>query len=134
MGRDIKVISYNLRKHAASHELADLVATWDPDVLCIQEAHTEHMPVDIGPLALADSTKTNRLGLALYVRRERFDLLETKTFTLKKGMHDLVFSPTHERLLAARVHDHASQRDIVVASFHASPLTAPNSLNKVPIA
>ncbi len=130
MGSEIKVISYNLRKHAARHELEALVEAWEPDVLCIQEAHTEHMPTDIGHLTLADSTKTNRLGLALYYSRDRFELHETKTFTLKKGMHDLVFSPTHERLLAVRMYDTKSQREIVVASFHASPLTAPNSLRR----
>lgn len=134
MGREIKVISYNLRKHAASHELAALVETWQPDVLCIQEAHTEDLPAEIGALALADSTKTNRLGLALYHRRDRFELHETRTYTLKRGMHDVVFSPTHERLLAARLTDREAGRDVVVASFHASPLTAPNSLRRNQIA
>jgi endonuclease/exonuclease/phosphatase family metal-dependent hydrolase len=48
-------------------------------------------------------------------------------------MHDILFSPTHERLLAARLTDTAAQRDILVASFHASPLTALNSLRRTQI-
>ena len=129
----IKIVSYNLRKNAASHELADLVATRDPDILCIQEAHTESLPQEIGPLSLAESTKTNRLGLALYYRRERFEKPESKTFALKKGMHDILFSPTHERLLATKLFDKEAGREIIAASFHASPLTARNSLRRTQI-
>ena len=133
MGADIRIVSYNLRKNAASHELADLVAKWDPDVLCLQEAHTEFLPTDIGALALAESTKSNRLGLAVYYRRDRFERPQSTSFALKKGMHDILFSPTHERLLATRMFDREAQREIIVASFHASPLTARNSLRRTQI-
>jgi endonuclease/exonuclease/phosphatase family metal-dependent hydrolase len=133
LGAKIRIISYNLRKHAASHELDDLVTTWDPDVLCLQEAHTEFLASELGPLSLADTTKTNRLGLAVYYRRDRFEGHESSSFALKKGMHDILFSPTHERLLATRMYDREAKREIIVASFHASPLTAPNSLRRVQI-
>ena len=48
-------------------------------------------------------------------------------------MHDILFSPTNERLLATRMYDKEAKREIIVASFHASPLTAPNSLRRVQI-
>ena len=99
-------------------------------MLCLQEAHTEFLPAELGPLSLADSTKTNRLGLALYYRRERFENPESKTFALKKGMHDILFSPTNERLLATKLFDKEAGREIIAASFHASPLTARNSLRR----
>lgn len=130
MGIDIKIISYNLREHMASHELVDLVAEWDPDVLCLQEAHTELLPSELGSLELADSTKNNRLGLAVYYRRDRFEGHASSTYVLKRGMHDILFSPTHERLLATRMFDKVAGREIIVASFHASPLTARNSLRR----
>ena len=130
LGEEIRIISYNLRKNAASHELADLVAKWDPDVLCLQEAHTEFLPTELGPLELADTTKTNRLGLAVYYRRDRFEGHASSTFALKKAMHDILFSPTHERLLATRMYDKVAGREIIVASFHAAPLTARNSLRR----
>ncbi len=102
-------------------------------MLCLQEAHTEFLPNEIGPLILADTTKTNRLGLAVYYRGERFEKPESKTFALKKAMHDILFSPTHERLLATKVFDKEAGRDIILASFHASPLTARNSLRRTQI-
>jgi endonuclease/exonuclease/phosphatase family metal-dependent hydrolase len=130
LGAKIRIVSYNLRKNAASHELVDLVSKWEPDVLCLQEAHTELLPTEIGPLSLADTTKTNRLGLAVYYRGERFEKAESKSFALKKAMHDILFAPTHERLLATKVFDKEAGREIIVASFHASPLTARNSLRR----
>ena len=130
MGVKIRIVSYNLRKNAASHELVDLVSKWDPDVLCLQEAHSEFLPAEIGPLILADTTKTNRLGLAVYYHGERFEKPESKSFALKKAMHDILFSPTHERLLATKLYDKEAGREIIAASFHASPLTARNSLRR----
>lgn len=56
--------------------------------------------------------------------------MESKTFVLKKGMHDRLFEPTHERLVATRMFDAEQQREIIVASFHAAPLTASNSLRR----
>jgi endonuclease/exonuclease/phosphatase family metal-dependent hydrolase len=128
--RIIKVISYNLRKNAARHELEALVEAWDPDVLCLQEAHTDGLPAEIGSLSLADATKANRLGLAIYYRRDRFDHQETSSFSLKKSLHDIIASPTHERLLASRLYDKKRKRDVIAACFHASPLTAANSLRR----
>jgi endonuclease/exonuclease/phosphatase (EEP) superfamily protein YafD len=128
--RIIKVISYNLRKNAARHELEALVEAWDPDVLCIQEAHTDSLSAELGALSLADATKANRLGLAIFYRRERFEHRETSSFTLKKSLHDIIASPTHERLLASRLFDKKRERDIIAACFHASPLTAANSLRR----
>lgn len=126
----IRVISYNLRKNHASGELLKLVEKFGPDVLCLQECDTEDLPEDLGHLRLADSTKRNRLGLALYYRTDRFTALETQTFALKKSLHDRLLKPAHERLLGTRLVDHETDRRLVVASFHAAPLTAPNSLRR----
>jgi endonuclease/exonuclease/phosphatase family metal-dependent hydrolase len=107
-----------------------LVATHDIDVLCLQEADTSLSPSRVGGLVLADSTKLNRLGLAIYYRENRFTAHETKTFALKKSLHDRVLSPAHERVIATRMFDSKYQRELVVASFHAAPLTATNSLRR----
>lgn len=126
----IRVISYNLRKHRAWHELEDLAKTPDLDAICLQEVDTTALPAELGPLHLADSTKRNRLGLALYYRRDRYEALKTKAYSLKRSLHDVLLSPAHERLLGSHLHDRETGDHLVVASFHAAPLTALNSLRR----
>ena len=124
----IRVISYNLRKHKASGELVDLAQNHGIDVLCLQECDASDLPETVGPLHLADYTKGNRLGLAIYYHMDRFTAHETKSFSLKKSMHDRLLAPAHERLIGTRVMDNETDHELVIASFHAAPLTASNSL------
>lgn len=126
----MRVISYNLRKHRAAGELTALVERHDPDVLCLQEGDTSDLPSEIAGLVLADATKGNRLGLALYYREHAFRADEVRTIALKKSLHDIVLKPADERLLGVRLHDIDAGRAIVVASFHGAPLTALNSLRR----
>jgi endonuclease/exonuclease/phosphatase family metal-dependent hydrolase len=126
----IRVISYNLRKNHASDELVKLVDGNSLDVLCLQECDTTELPIEVGELSLADSTKRNRLGLALYYRKTRFSAVKTSTFALKKSLHDHLLAPAHERLLGSRLVDKDADRELVIASFHAAPLTALNSLRR----
>lgn len=126
----IRVISYNLRKNRASTELAELAKTPDLDALCLQECIADQLPAEIGNLHLADATKRNRLGLAVYYRKDRYEQLSSQSFELKKSFHDMVFSPTPERLVGAKLLDRESKHELVLASFHAAPLTALNSLRR----
>lgn len=126
----IRVISYNLRKNAASGELEGLVNSSALDVLCLQEVDTADLPAEVDNLHLADSTKRNRLGLAIYYRRDRFEAVSTTAFALKKSLHDHVLAPAHERLIGTRLIDRHEDRELIVASFHAAPLTALNSLRR----
>lgn len=126
----MKVISYNLRKHRAVGELSALVDRHAPDVLCLQELDTTDMPASIGDLRLADATSRNRLGLAVYYRENTFRLEEVRALALKKSMHDRVLKPAEERMLGVRLHDIDANRALIVASFHAAPLTALNSLRR----
>ena len=129
----IRVISYNLRKHRAIGELAQLATTPDLDALCLQEVFAAELPPEIGNLHLADATKSNRLGLAIYYRKDRYEQVASQSFELKKSLHDLVFSPTPERLVGSRLVDRESGHELVLASFHAAPLTALNSLRRTQI-
>lgn len=126
----MKVISYNLRKHRAVGEISALAEENDLDLLCLQEADTVELPAEVGGLHLADATRRNRLGLAVYYRRDRFTATETRAFELKKSLHDHVLKPAHERLLGSRLTDLKHDRELIVASFHAAPLTALNSLRR----
>ena len=126
----MRVISYNLRKHNAVGELVALTEQFDLDMLCLQECDTLDIPAEIHDLHLADSTKRNRLGLAVYYRRDRFTAVKTQAFALKKSLHDRLLAPAHERLLGTRLIDTETGRELVVASFHAAPLTALNSLRR----
>jgi endonuclease/exonuclease/phosphatase (EEP) superfamily protein YafD len=126
-----RVISYNLRKHKAAAELVALEETTpELDALCLQEVSAAELPAEIGELHLADSTKNNRLGLAIYYRRERYAQAASQSFELKKSLHDRVFTPTSERLVGSRLIDRKSGQELVLASFHAAPLTALNSLRR----
>ena len=126
----MRVISYNLRKHRASGELVGIAERYEPDVLCLQEADTRELPQHIHSLQLADSTMRNRLGLAVYYRADRYKAVKVQTFVLKKSLHDRVLRPAHERLIGVRLYDLLEERELIVASFHAAPLTALNSLRR----
>lgn len=126
----MKVISYNLRKHRAATELEALADAHDPDVLCLQECDVEGLPERVGDLVLADATQGNRLGLAVYYGANTFEMLEVRTFGLKRSLHDRVLKPAHERVLGVRLRDIDDGHQFVVASFHAAPLTALNSLRR----
>lgn len=126
----MKVISYNLRKHRAASELENLVELHGADVLCLQEADTSDIPDAIGGLRLADATARNRLGLAVYYRANTYRAVDVRSLALKKSLHDRVLKPAEERLLGVRLHDIDDGRDVIVASFHAAPLTALNSLRR----
>lgn len=78
----MRVISYNLRKHKASGELLALARNFEIDALCLQEVDSADLPETLGPLHLADSTKGNRLGLAIYYRSSRFTAVNTQSFAL----------------------------------------------------
>jgi endonuclease/exonuclease/phosphatase family metal-dependent hydrolase len=126
----MKVISYNLQKHRAAGELIELVGAHDPDLLCLQECDVQSLPEQIGDLVLAEATQGNRLGLALYHRASTFRVLAVKAIELKKSLHDRIAKPAHERVLGARLHEIDEGRELIVASFHAAPLTALNSLRR----
>ncbi|MFJ6651227.1 endonuclease/exonuclease/phosphatase family protein [Microbacterium sp. NPDC091313] len=126
----MRVISYNLRKHRAAGELATLVERHGADVLCLQECDTKEMPDEIAGLRLAEATQRNRLGLAVYYQASTFRAVEVRALALKKSLHDYVLKPAEERMLGVRLHDIDHGRDIIVASFHAAPLTALNSLRR----
>ncbi|MGP3535836.1 endonuclease/exonuclease/phosphatase family protein [Microbacterium sp. RD1] len=126
----MRVISYNLRKHRAAGELATLVERHSADVLCLQECDTTDMPAEISGLHLAEATQRNRLGLAVYYSTNTFRAVEVRALALKKSLHDYVLKPAEERMLGVRLHDIDQGREIIVASFHAAPLTALNSLRR----
>lgn len=129
----MKVISYNLQKHRAAGELAALVDTHEVDVLCLQEADTTDIPDRIGGLVLASATTRNRLGLAVYFRENTYVASDVRSLSLKKSLHDRVLRPAEERLLGVLLRDIDHNTDVIVASFHAAPLTALNSLRRVQI-
>lgn len=126
----MKVISYNLNKHKAAHELEQLVDEHAADILCLQEAVSDDLPSQIAGLRLAEATVRNRLGLAVYHRENTYTALEVRSMALKKSLHDRVLKPAEERMLGVRLRDIDHGQEFLVASFHAAPLTALNSLRR----
>lgn len=129
----MRILSYNLRKHAAADELDERAERWDPDVICLQEADVESLPTRVEGLRLAAATDRNRLGLALYYRESSYRFVDSVSMGLKKSLHDILFRPAHERLLGVQLFDIDASREITFASFHAAPLTALNSLRRTQI-
>lgn len=134
MTQTLKLLSYNLRKNKASHELSTLVFKHSIDILCLQECDSDKLPVSIASLKLADATVTSRLGLAIYYNPKKLALIKSKGFGLKKSLHDIILSPADERLLAAHLRTIDTGVNFVAASFHAAPLSASNSLRRKQIA
>lgn len=126
----LTVASYNLWNNGAQSELPALASAHRPDVLCLQECDHQTLTPTIGTLRRAASTERNRLGLAIYHDEERFDSLDTAVFTLPKSAHDYVMSPCEERLLAVDLQDRRTGERLVVASFHAAPLTTWNAVRR----
>lgn len=126
----MRLISYNLRKHRAASELVALVGRHDPDILCLQECDTTALPESIDGLSLVRATSGNRLGLAMYLRSNQFRVERVRTIGLKKSLHDRVLKPAEERVLGALLMNIDTGRQVIVASFHAAPLTALNSLRR----
>jgi endonuclease/exonuclease/phosphatase family metal-dependent hydrolase len=130
----VRIISYNLREHTARGELEAMADDHDVDVLCLQECDHTDMPARLGRLELVEQTRSNRLGLAMYSRADRFEVKQTKLFALRKSMHDRVLKPANERLLAARLLDRETGTEVLVGDFHAAPLSATNALRRKQIA
>ena len=126
----MKLISYNLRNHNAASELASLAEHYAPDALCLQEADTKRLPLRVGDLELTHATTETRLGLAVYLRTGRFQPQGAQVISMKKSLHDRFMKPGLDRLIMVRALDDKYDRDIVVASFHAAPLSSLNSLRR----
>lgn len=128
--RRLNIISYNLKYHKASSELSGLVSRYETDVLCIQECYSEQLPNTINDLVLAEKTRFNRLGLAIYYKPGRFGLRQTNSYPLKKSVYDKLFAPAEERLLVTKLYDDHTKQDILVGSFHATHIIATNSVRR----
>ena len=126
----MKLISYNLEKHRAVEELSGLVRRHEASVLCIQEARVPELPEKIGVLSLVASTPRNRLGLAIYADTVRYEPGDSFMRSFDKTLHDIIAAPAEHRLLGSVLKDRITGDQFVVASFHASPLTASNNHRK----
>lgn len=130
----MKLISYNLEKHRAAEELAELIRTTGASSLCIQEARVSELPETIEGLTLVGSTPQNRLGLAIYADLDRYHHLESFSRGFSKTLHDRIAAPAEHRLLGSVLSDKETGTLSVLASFHASPLTSLNRHRRMQIA
>lgn len=127
---NIKLISYNLKYHRANTELIDLVKTYSPDVLCIQECHADKLPFQIGNLTLAEKTLSGKFNMAIYHRKGRFFDTESSSHVLKHSLLEKIYMPQMERLLVTKLYDRVSSQEITIGSFHATHHVATNYLRR----
>lgn len=130
----LNIISYNLKYNRATSELEGLAKRYDADVMCVQECYSELLPANVARLELADKTKSNRLGLAIFFRSDRFSVVKTESFPLQRAFHDRIFAPAEERLLVTKLYDHNSAQELLIGSFHATPLSGSNYIRRKQIA
>ena len=128
--KNLNIISYNLKYHRAFNELEKLAKTYQADVICMQECYSELLPNAMSGLKLADSTKINRLGLAIFYNPSRFKLITSKSFRLKKSMYEKLVFSADERLLITKLFDKHSRQYIALGSFHATPLFGSNHIRR----
>lgn len=124
------ILSYNLLKHRASSELERLTRDHHPDAVCLQEVNVHSAPRKLGDLELVIGTERNRLGLAVYLNMKKFEIEDARSFKLRDGTYDRLAKPAHERLLGVRAKSRRTGDSFVVGSFHASPLTALNTIRR----
>ena len=129
----MKLISYNLEKHRAVEELSGLIRKHHPSAVCVQEARVPELPSEIEGLSLVASTPRNRLGLAIYADKERYEPGDSFMRSFDKTLHDIIAAPAEHRLLGSVLRDRATGEYSVLASFHASPLTASNRHRRMQI-
>lgn len=126
----LAVVTYNLWKGRAQHELPVLIDQHAPDVLCLQEARTPTLPEQVRGMHLAAVTSRNRLGVALYVRSERLEVEDARTVQLSTSRHDRLIGGTDHRLAAARVRDRRTGGRLVLGSLHLTPFTDSNAARR----
>jgi exodeoxyribonuclease-3 len=126
----LTLVSYNLWEARGQGELCPLITQNRPDVLCLQEAATQTLPETLQGMRLAVSTQGSRLGVALYVRDERFHVKAASIFRLPRSLHDRLVASADDRLVGARLRDRDTGKAIVVGSMHATPLTDPNIMRR----
>ncbi|HEY6736410.1 MAG TPA: endonuclease/exonuclease/phosphatase family protein [Candidatus Saccharimonadia bacterium] len=124
--RGLKILSYNLKVHEAYSELEALVAEHQPDLVCLQECYPERLAPRIGNLHLAGKTSTEKYGLAIYVRGDRFERLGSHSYGVARSVSELVRRNERDRLLVVELYDTINERTFYVASFHAIHLVATN--------
>lgn len=126
----LKIISYNLHYNRANTELVDLVKTHSADMLCVQECETEELPARIAHLQLAETTKDNRLGMAMYYRFERFERINSDSYTLEQSVVEKMLMTHDERFLITNLYDTVSNQKLSVGSLHAMYLMGSNALRR----
>lgn len=126
----MRILSYNLLKHKAISELSELTADFSPDALCLQEINVQDAPRKLGPLELVIGTSKNRLGLAVYLDTDKYQVEDAVSYRLRDANYDKLAKPAHERLLGVRAQVKDTGKSFVVGSFHASPLTALNTIRR----
>ncbi len=132
--RDLKIISYNLKHHKASLELGELAERYDADILCVQECYAELLAAQVSDrMVLADKTLLGRLNLAIYYRKDRFQLAKTESHQLKTSVYEQIMLYQTERLLVTSFYDRETGQELSIGSFHATQLVASNYLRRLQI-
>lgn len=124
--RGLKILSYNLKIHEAYPELAALATAHQPDLVCLQECYPGQLARNIGNLSLAGKSTTEKFGLAIYCRSDRFEIVGSHCYPVARSFSEWVQRNARDRLLVVELYDRINRQTFYAASFHAIHLVASN--------
>lgn len=133
MPSNLTILSYNLKRHRAIDDVAEIVnelrAGAPVNVVCLQECYAAQLPRSIGGLTLAGASTVGKDHLAIYYDRRRFRKPTIIRQPLQLSHWEHLRRRDRNRLLIAQLTERTSE-NYIVASFHATHLVATNALRR----
>jgi endonuclease/exonuclease/phosphatase family metal-dependent hydrolase len=125
-----RIISYNLKFHAAYQEVGGLATDYAADIVCLQECRSVELKDSIGNLTLAGKTIVGKWGLAVYAHQTRFEVLSAESYPLDTSLYERFRPDARDRILIVELLELATGQKLIVASLHATHLVATNRLRR----
>jgi endonuclease/exonuclease/phosphatase family metal-dependent hydrolase len=126
----LRIISYNLKFHAAYCEIASLATSHAADIVCLQECRSADLEDKVGNLNLVGKTTVGAWGLAVYANRIHFEVLNAESYPLDTSLYERFRPDARDRLLIVTLLDRFTGQTLIVASLHATHLVATNHLRR----
>jgi endonuclease/exonuclease/phosphatase family metal-dependent hydrolase len=114
-------------------EAFEIAHKYHLDIVCLQECYRELLPAKEGDFSLASKTMHGFLGLAIYYRTMRFDVVSSARSTIHPSLYERISSQENERIVAVKLYDKLQKKELFIASFHAIHLVASNRLRRIQV-
>jgi exodeoxyribonuclease-3 len=122
----LHLITYNLRRHTAYGDVAELIRDHSPDMICLQECHTSKLADTIGDMSIAAKSKIGKSGLAVYAKTGNYAVVSSASYVLQRSIYEFVIREVRQRLLVVQLQDTETGKAFVVSCLHATHPVATN--------